>query len=534
MGTGRFAGASVVVKDTPELYKKALQFETWPIKRCIDYARNPRKNDHAVDGMAAAIKEFGFRVPIIAKSDGLVVDGHLRLKAAKKVGLSEVPVVLADDLTDTQIKALRLSVNKQAEKAEWDNDLLKLELQDLEEEGFDLSLTGFEVGEIDAFLADEPTEGLTDEDAVPDAPEQPVTVEGDVWLLGRHRLMCGDSTSIDAVERLMDGQRASLLHADPPYGMGKEGDGVANDNLYQDKLDAFQMEWWATFRTFLEDNASVYIWGNASELWRLWYVGGLARSERLTMRSQIIWDKPPSASPCGSPVGSDKMRSFPHGYETCLFFFLGEQGFNINADNYWEGWEPIRSWLDGQRKASGLTIADCNRICSKQNMTQSAFTKGGFRLILEEDYNALRDATGGRYFQREYEDLKREYEDLKREFYSTRAYFDNSHENMTDVWDFKRVSGADRYGHATPKPVAMMERVMRSSLPKGGLCVEPFGGSGSTLMGAEATSRDCRMMELNPKYCDVIVKRWQDFTGQSATLESTGQTFAELEAERNA
>ena len=170
---------------------KTLIFETWPIERCIGYARNPRKNDHAVDRVASAIREFGFRVPIVAKSDGTVVDGHLRLKAAAKLGLTEVPVILADDLTDAQIKAFRLSVNKMSEFAEWDVELLKLEFADLEAEGFDLSLTGFDVDEIAAFLVDETegltledTEGLTDPDAVPDAPAVPVTVLGDVWLLG--------------------------------------------------------------------------------------------------------------------------------------------------------------------------------------------------------------------------------------------------------------------------------------------------------------------------------------------------------------
>jgi len=196
----------------------SLQFETWKIDRCIDYARNPRKNDHAVDRVAAAIREFGFRVPIVAKSDGTVVDGHLRLKAAKKLGITEVPVILADDMSEAQIKAFRLSVNKVAELAEWDIDFLKLEIQDLDELGFDLSLTGFDTDELANLLA-EPAEGLTDDDAVPEVPAVPVTVEGDVWLLGRHRLMCGDSTSIDAVERLMDGVKPDLIHTDPPYGM---------------------------------------------------------------------------------------------------------------------------------------------------------------------------------------------------------------------------------------------------------------------------------------------------------------------------
>lgn len=140
-----------------------MQLEQWPIERCIEYARNPRKNDHAVDKIAAAIKEYGFRVPIVAKSDGLVVDGHLRLKAAKKLGLAQVPVILADDMTDAQIKAFRLSVNRVAQEAQWDLDLLKIELQDLDAEGFDLSLTGFEVNELSAMFDPEEEDELPDQ-----------------------------------------------------------------------------------------------------------------------------------------------------------------------------------------------------------------------------------------------------------------------------------------------------------------------------------------------------------------------------------
>jgi DNA modification methylase len=522
-------------KDTQS---QQLVFETWPIERCIDYARNPRKNDHAVDKVAAAMREFGFRVPICAKSDGTVVDGHLRLKAAKKLGLSEVPVVLADDMTEAQIKAFRLSVNKVAELAEWDNELLALEIDDLRELGFDLELTGFELDEIDALFPQNEMTGLTDDDAVPEVPAVPVTVEGDVWLLGRHRLMCGDSTSIDAVERLMDGRRAALLHADPPYGMGKEGDGVANDNLYDDKLDSFQMEWWATFRTFLEDNASAYIWGNAPDLWRLWYRGGLADSERFTFRNQILWHQE------GVSWGKDGManlRQYANMGEHCLFFMLGEQGFNNNSDNYWEGWEPIRFYLESEMKKAGWTVKDLNKITGTQ-MAGHWVTKSQWSLITDEHYAKIQSAARDHdafqrdhdAFQRDHDALKRDHDALKRDFYATRAYFDSSHDQMTDVWRFDRVKGEERHGHATPKPVAMMERVMKSSLPKDGLCVEPFGGSGSTLMGAEKTGRICYTIELQAKYCDVIIKRWQDFTGQQATLEATGQTFAELQAEREA
>ena len=214
--------------------------------------------------MAASIREFGFINPVIVDGEGGIIAGHGRVMAARKLGMTEVPCVEAAHLTDAQKKAYILADNQLAMNAGWDNDLLKIELLDLQAQDFNLDLIGFDAAMLDGLLAPEPDEGLTDPDEVPDVPEKPVTVLGDVWLLGRHRLMCGDSTSIDAVEKLMAGQRASLLHADPPYGMGKEGEGVANDNLYGNKLDAFQMEWWATFRTFLEDNASVYIWGQRS------------------------------------------------------------------------------------------------------------------------------------------------------------------------------------------------------------------------------------------------------------------------------
>jgi len=486
----------------------------------IPYARNSRTHSDAqVAKLAASIKEFGFLNPVIVDGENGIIAGHGRILAAQKLGLDSLPCIEADHLTEAQRRAYVIADNRLALDAGWDDELLRIELGDLDAEGFDLSLTGFDLDEI-ANLTAEEVEGLTDEDAVPEVPEDPVTVLGDVWLLGRHRLMCGDSTSIDAVELLMDGRKAALLHADPPYGMGKEGDGVANDNLYREKLDEFQMEWWTTIRTVLNDNASAYIWGNAPELWRLWYRGGLENSERVTMRNEIVWKKPG-----GFGISSAGMRGYPPQTERCMFFILGEQGFNNDADNYWEGWEPVRSWMDEQRKASGLTTEQCNEICGKQNMTQAAFTKGGFRLILKEDYAALCAATKGEYFKREYDDLKREYDDLKREFYAGRAYFDNTHENMTDVWEFGRVTGEDRHGHATPKPVSMMERVMRSSLPKDGICFEPFGGSGSTLMAAETTKRICYTMEMQEKYCDVIIKRWQDFTGQKAVHAETNEVF---------
>ena len=195
-----------------------LTVEQWPIDRLIEYARNPRKNDAVVDQMAGAIREFGFRIPIVAKSDGSVVDGHLRLKAARKLGLTEVPVALADELTDAQIKAFRLLVNRSANWSEWDTELLRLELGDLNVLGFDLTLTGFGEIELGSLLADK-TEGLTDPDDAPAVPEHPVSQTGDLWLLGRHRLLCGDSTVATDVERVLGGVAPHLMVTDPPYGV---------------------------------------------------------------------------------------------------------------------------------------------------------------------------------------------------------------------------------------------------------------------------------------------------------------------------
>ena len=503
-----------------------LKFETWPIGKLVEYARNPRKNDHAVDKIAGAIKEFGFRVPVVAKSNGLVVDGHLRLKAAKKLGLKDIPVILADDMTDAQIKAFRISVNRMAEFAEWDNELLALELGELGDLGFDLELTGFTDEEIKALMPVEVTEGLTDPDDAPPLPDNPVTRPGDVWVMGKHRVMCGDSTIISDVEKLMAGATAQLLHADPPYGMGKEGDGVANDNLYAEKLDGVQMEWWATFRTFLDDNASAYIWGNAPDLWRLWYVGGLGDSEKLELRNEIVWDKKNIAG-----MASPDLTQYPIATERCLFFQLGNQFLgNVNADDFPDTWEPVRAYMEAQAKAAGVNPAEVKRVCGV-GMYSHWFTRSQFTLIPEKHYRNLAAEFPG-HFERPWRELKAEWDRVKggptSEIQGARSHFDNAHEPMRDVWEFSRVTGDERHGHATPKPVAMMERVMKSSLRPGGLVVEPFGGSGATLIGAEKTNRHARLMELDPKYCDVIVKRWQDFTGQIATLEADGRTFDEV------
>jgi len=506
----------------------AKQIEMWPLDRLRPYERNARTHSpEQVAQIVASIQEFGFTNPLLVDGSDGILAGHGRLAAAKDLGLAEVPVIVLDHLSAAQRRAYILADNQLALNAGWDMEMLSLELSELGDLGFDLSLLGFDDDQL-AELVPEVKQLPPNEQGNPDEvlqpPADPITKPGDVWLLGEHRVMCGDSTAITDVERLMDGAKAALMHADPPYGMGKASDGVANDNLYNDDLDNFQMEWWAAFRPFLLDNASAYIWGNAPDLWRLWYKAGLGNSELMELRNQIVWDKkviPGMASP--------GLTQFPITSEHCLFFQLGNQfRGNINIEDFPETWEPLRSYLQGEAKAAQIGSAEIKSLCGVQ-MYSHWFTRSQFNLIPEKHYATLQAAYVGRFI-RPWRQLKAEWDKVRgggptSEIQGARSYFDNAHDVMRDVWEFSRVNGEERHGHATPKPVVMMERVMLSSLPKAGLCVEPFGGSGSTLMGAERTGRVCYAMELTPAYVDVIVKRWQQFTGKTATLEATGEPF---------
>ena len=267
-----------------------LTVETWPVDRLIPYARNPRKNDAVVEQMCGAIKEFGFRIPIVARSDGTVVDGHLRLKAAQRLGLADVPVALADDLTEAQIKAFRLLANRSADWADWDDDLLALEFQDLHDLGFDLGLTGFEPGEIAGFLAD-PVVGLTDPDDVPAVPEHPVSRLGDVWILGGHRLICGDCTDPATVERVLAGVRPHLMVTDPPYGVAydptwRNRAGVSASARTGAVLNDHRADWREAWALFPGDVA--YVWHGALHAAT---VADSLTACGFAIRAQVIWAK---------------------------------------------------------------------------------------------------------------------------------------------------------------------------------------------------------------------------------------------------
>lgn len=373
--------------------------------------------------------------------------------------------------------------------------------------------------------ASPPVARLTEDDAIPDTAPA-ITRPGDLWQLGPHRLIAGDTTDPATVARLFDGlPAATMVHADPPYGMGKESDGVLNDNLYRDQLDQFQLLWWNTWTAHLAGNGSAYIWGNAADLWRLWWRAGLAEwvapdGTALTMRNEIVWDK-------GSVPGmrSAGAHMFPTATERCLFVMFGEQFLGSGTkDDYYDGNEPIRLWLCEQRDLMGWG-AKAIREITGTHMAGHWFGKSQFAIIGREHYEKLRTAAAGRAFTESYDELfarlfpdakttaegrRRELSEAMRE---GRTPFDITHDAFNDVWRYERVVGTDRHGHATPKPVAMCERALRTSSREGDVVAVPFGGSGPEFIAGHHLGRTIVAAELHPPYVDVICRRYQAHTG---------------------
>lgn len=493
---------------------KRLEIKYINIKDIKPYKKNPRKNEQAIPYVTESIKQFGFKNPIIIDKNNIIICGHTRYRSAEQLGLKEIPCVYADDLTDEQVKAFRIADNKVSEKATWDFDLLNDELSEILD--IDMDLLGFD----DNIELEEEKKEIV-EDEIPEPPKVAKTKMGDIWQLGEHRLMCGDSTKKENFEKLMNDKKADLVFTDPPYGVGFENVGVLNDNQNENELIEFNKKWIKVMFDNIKDNGSFYIWGTERSLMNIYafILYDVEQKEKIIMRSLITWDKG-----LGQYQNAEYMRRYPVASEKCLFYMCGIQGFNNNADNYYEGWEPIRTYLDNERKKSGLTTKTINQLCGKKNMTQSAFTKGGFRLILEEDYKKIQDyciKNNINAFSVEYEEIKKQYEEIKKQWYETRAYFDNTHDNMNDVWHFAKTSNKEREltgDHATPKPIALCSRAIKSSSRENEIVLDVFGGSGSTLIACEQLNRKCYMMELDPIYCDVIITRWETLTGKKAKL----------------
>ncbi|MCC6363134.1 MAG: site-specific DNA-methyltransferase [Bryobacterales bacterium] len=410
-----------------------LQVVRWPVEKLIPYARNARTHsDEQVAQIAASIAEFGWTNPILAGADGIVIAGHARLLAARKLGMTEVPVIVLDHLTETQRRALVLADNRLALNAGWDEEMLRVELEALREDDYNLDVIGFGDDELEALLAEPENEaaGNTDDDAVPETPETAVTVPGDVWLMGDHRLLCGDATQMDAVEKVLAGGLADLVWTDPPYNVnygatmkdrlrGKKRK-IANDNL-GDGFEQFMRN--TCVNMLAVSKGAMYICMSSSELHTLHKAFTEAGGHWSTF---VIWAK--NTFTMGR---SDYQRQ----YEPILY------GWKNGTDHYWCG---------------------------------------------------ARD--------------------------------------QGDVWLVKKPVSNDL--HPTMKPVELVERAIRNSSKGRDTVLDPFGGSGSTLIACEKCGRHARLIELEPKYCDVIIRRFQEFSGKPATLEADGRKFSEVAAER--
>jgi DNA modification methylase len=402
----------------------------------IPYARNARTHSDAqVAQIAASIREWGWTNPVLIDETGGIIAGHGRVMAARKLKIEEVPCIVASGWTDAQKRAYVLADNQLAQNADWDMDLLKVEIGELKTEGFEIGLMGFDAGFLDTLMADPGTDGLTDPDEVPETPLNPVTVAGDVWQLGRHRLLCGDSTVATDVDKVLMGVRPLLMVTDPPYGVEYD----ANWRNEAKRADGTKIGASAVGKVQNDDKAD---WREAWALFPgdvcyIWHAGNMAHTvadsllaSGFGIRAQIIWAK--------SQFVIGRGHYHPH-HEPCWYAVRDRQG----ATGHWAG----------DRKQSTL-------------------------------------------------------------------------------WQIDKPRKSET-GHSTQKPVECMKRPIENNSTPGQAVYEPFSGSGTTIIAAEMTGRQCLAIELAPEYVDVAVKRWQAFTGKEATLESTGQTFAELTEARH-
>lgn len=399
-----------------------MKIEQLGITTLIPFAKNSRThNDAQVAQIAASIREFGFTNPVLIDEANGIIAGHGRVLAARKLKLDEIPCIRLSHLTESQKRAYVIADNKLALNAAWDDAMLKLELADLKELDFDLSLIGFSSDELIELLTDTEVVGLTDEDAVPEVQENPVSKLGDVWLLGKHRVMCGDSTSIDAVETLMDGVLADQLITDPPYNVaytGKTKDAlkIQNDSMSDESFRQFLRDAFVAADAVMKTGAVFYIWHADSEGYNF---RGAAKDAGWTVRQCLIWKK-----------------------QTLV---MGRQ------DYHWKHEPCLYGWKDGS------------------------------------------------------------------------AHLWATDRKQTTILEFDRPSRSVL--HPTMKPVDLIEYQVLNNTKGQDVVLDLFGGGGSTLIACEKTGRHARLMELDPKYCDVIVRRWEEFTGKQAILESTNEPF---------
>ena len=477
-----------------------------------------------------SLRKFGAGRSILVDKDGNIIAGNSTTETAAAIGMEDVIVVPTDGkkLVVVQRTDLSLDSPEGRELALADNmTALK---------GIDLDLAkvqetlGDDLAKAWGMELPKPKLRAQQDDFDPDAHYETKVKAGEVWQLGEHRLMCGDSTDADAMAKLMNGERADLVFTDPPYGMKKESEGVLNDNLNFDDLLEFNKRWIPITFANLKDNGSWYCWGIDEPLMDIYsnILKPMIRANQITFRNFITWFKNPSG--CGDGQNNSTARSYGRITEKCLFVMCGKEDYNINTDNYFEGWEPVRLYLEGEAQSVGLDGKKVEEICGV-GMYSHWFTKSQWGFIPQKHYAKLQAYYNGKAFTKSYEELdaefkkaKAEFERIKQEWYATRAYFDNTHDLMTEVWQFDRVTTEERMaiGHATPKPLALCARGIKTSSREGEIVLDVFGGSGTTIIAAEQLNRKCYMMELDPHYCDVIIARWEKLTGNKAERISNG------------
>lgn len=440
-----------------------FNIEQWPIDRLIPYLRNPRKNDHVVNKMVRSIKSFGFRIPILALSDGEIVDGHLRLKAALALNLKTIPVLVTDDLTDEKIKAFRILVNKSAEWADWDLELLAEEITALVDSNFDISFTGFEQSELAKLLASNQA-SEKNPNVIPDISKYPIVVKkGEGWILGSHRLLCGDSLSGVDVAKLLQGDELSMIWTDPPYNVNYEGKAgkIKNDKMSDNEFDHFLLMAFEQMYASLEMGGAIYI----------------AHSE--------------------AGEGLAFRRAFNRAgfkFSSCLIWNKG-QAVLSRGDYHWQHEPILYGWKPGV----------AHRWCGDRKQ----------KTVLESEVSELALQEDGSYT-----------------FLLNGQLYNFSGENVLiknisgTIINFPKPSRSDL--HPTTKPVEIISPCLQNSCNVGDLVGEPFCGSGSTLMACEINNRICRAMEIDPKYAQATIVRWQNYTGKVAIRESDGVSFDEL------
>lgn len=491
---------------------KKLEIQYMATGELIPYENNPRFNDAAVEKVAESIKAFGFKVPIIVDGAREIIAGHTRLRAAQKLGLEVVPVIVAEDLTEDQARAFRLADNKVAEFSEWDDELLFAELAAID---FDMDVFGFNLEELED-MAVEATEDVeeVEQDEFDDELQETDVEVGDIYQLGRHRLSCGDSTDPKHIQKLLGGVKVDTVYTDPPYGMKKEKDGVQNDNLNYDDLLEFNKKWVPITFDAMKEVGSWYCWGIDEPLMDLYsnILRPMKSKQEITFRNLLTWDKGHGQGQMGSGT-----RMYPTADEKCLFVMKGVQGFNNNSDHYFEGFEEIRRPLAEAAERVGMTSKKCREITGV-GMFSHWFTRSQWTLIPWEHHKAIAEHYGEEWTV-DYDRIKQDYDRIKQDYYATRAFFDATHANFNNVLHFDRTSQEEREdggGHATPKPLALVGLMLKSSTRKGDVVLDVFGGSGSTLIACEQLGRTCYMNELDPKYVDVIIRRWEKATGDVA------------------